>query len=304
MSETVGIVGLGQMGSAMAAQLLQAGFAVTGYDVVGEKCEDLAARGGASVASPQAVAEAASRVITSLPSAAALDDVLQGPDGLLAASRRPLTVIETSTLSLDDKERNHQAAEQAGAILLDCPLSGTGAQARNKDLVVYASGDSGAIRDCVPVFEGFSRVHHDLGPFGTGSKMKYLANLLVAIHNVAAAEAMVLGMKAGLDPAQVYEVISSGAGTSRMFEVRGPQMVKGEYEASGIAGRVFQKDLRIIGDFASSMDCPVSLFSLSSQIHLSAVAQGMDDQDTASVCAVLERQAGVNRSTLPRAEAS
>lgn len=304
MSETVGIVGLGQMGSAMAAQLLRAGFAVTGYDVVAEKREDLAARGGTSVASPQAVAEAASRVITSLPSAGALDDVLQGPDGLLAASRRPLTVIETSTLSLEDKERNQQAAEQAGAILLDCPLSGTGAQARNKDLVVYASGDSGAITDCVPVFDGFSRVHHDLGPFGTGSKMKYLANLLVAIHNVAAAEAMVLGMKAGLDPAQVYEVISSGAGTSRMFEVRGPQMVKGEYEASGIAGRVFQKDLRIIGDFARSMDCPVSLFSLSSQVHLSAVAQGLDDQDTASVCTVLERQAGVNRSSLPGAGAS
>jgi L-threonate 2-dehydrogenase len=299
MSETVGVVGLGQMGSAMAMHLTKAGFAVVGYDIVPERAQELASLGGTIVDSPQAVAEAASRIVTSLPSAEALDDVVQGGDGLLAATHRPLTIIETSTLSLEDKERNRAAAEDAAAVLLDCPLSGTGAQARNKDLVVYASGDARAIRDCVPIFAGFSRAHHDLGPFGTGSKMKYLANLLVTIHNVAAAEALVLGMKAGLDPARVYDVISSGAGTSRMFEVRGPQMVAGEYDESGIAGRIFQKDLRIIGDFARSLDCPVSLFSLSREMHLAAIAQGLGHQDTASVCTVLERLAGVDRNVLP-----
>jgi L-threonate 2-dehydrogenase len=301
MSETVGVVGLGQMGSAMAMHLLKAGFAVVGVDVVQDRCHELEALGGRAVGSAGEVADEADRIITSLPSSEALEEVLSGTGGLLQAGRRPLTVIETSTLPLEVKGRSRQAAEAAGAVLLDCPLSGTAAQARNKDLVVYASGAADAVTRCVPVFEGFSKEHHYLGAFGNGSKMKYLANLLVTIHNAAAAEAMVLAMKAGLDPQQVYDVIRPGAGSSRMFEVRGPQMVAGEYgAAAGMAAELFQKDLRIIGDFARTLGCPVPLFSVSSQIHISAVAQGFGHLDTASVCTVLERLAGVERGQGPR----
>jgi 3-hydroxyisobutyrate dehydrogenase-like beta-hydroxyacid dehydrogenase len=135
-----------------------------------------------------------------------LNDVIQGPEGLLESGRSGLILIESSTLAIADK----LAAQAAGAralVMLDCPLSGTGAQAANKDLVVYASGDTAAIARCRSVFDGFARSHHDLGVFGNGSKMKFVANLLVAIHNVAAAEAMVLGMKSGLDPQTLYQVI-------------------------------------------------------------------------------------------------
>jgi len=114
--------------------------------------------------------------------------------------------------------------------MLDCPLSGTGAQAARKDLAVFASGDKDAYEKCIPVFKGFSRVIYYLGEFGNGSKMKYVANLLVAIHNVSAAEAFVLGMKGGLDPQMIYKVISDSAGNSRMFEVRGPLMVEEKYD--------------------------------------------------------------------------
>src|SRR5207249_10107755 len=134
--------------------------------------------------------------------------------------------------------------------LLDCPLSGTGAQARVKDLAVYASGQRSAYRRCIPVFEGFARTHFFLGRFGAGSKMKFLANLLVAIHNVSAAEALVLGMKAGLDPALMLKVIADGAGSSRMLQVRGPMMVKGDYSEATMKNEVWQKDMTIIGDFA------------------------------------------------------
>lgn len=292
----VGVIGLGQMGSAMAMHLLDAGFDIVGFDVLGDRCAALADLGGTVAASPSEVAGAAERVITSLPSAAALDEVVQGSDCLLDADRRPLTVIETSTLPLEVKERNREVAAAADVVLLDCPLSGTGAQARNKDVVVYASGDHASLQRCVPVFEGFSRLHYDLGAFGTGSKLKYIANHLVTIHNVAAAEALVLGMKAGLDPALVLDVVSSGAGSSRMLEVRGPMMVEERYDLAGIAGSVFQKDIRIIGDFAKSVACPVPLFSASSEVHLSAVAQGFGERDTAAVCTVLERLAGVTRA--------
>ncbi len=295
MTNVVGVVGLGQMGSAMAKHLLAASFDVVGFDVLDARRQVLTSMGGTTVDTPRDVAESADRIITSLPRAESLDDVLTGADGLLAAQRRPFTVIETSTLPLETKERNRDAAAAAGAVLLDCPLSGTGAQAQNKDVVVYASGDAAEVDRCVEVFEGFSRAYFKLGEFGTGSKLKYIANLLVTIHNVAAAEALVLSMKAGLDPALVLEVVSSGAGSSRMLEVRGPLMVDNTYDLAGIAGSVFQKDIRIIGEFARSLECPVPLFSASSGIHLSAVAQGFGDVDTAAVCVVLERLAGIRR---------
>ena len=294
MTNAVGVIGLGQMGGAMAKHLLAAGFDVAGFDPAQAPSDAFAALGGAVVASPADVAERADRIITSLPSSAALDAVISGNDGILASQRR-VTVIEASTLPLDVKERNRAAAQRRGVVLLDCPLSGTGAQAQNKDVVVYASGDASEIQRCIDVFEAFSRAHYDLGEFGTGSKMKYIANHLVTIHNVAAAEALVLGMKAGLDPALVLEVVGSGAGNSRMLEVRGPLMVNNQYDLAGIAGSVFQKDIRIIGDFAKSIECPVPLFSASSDVHLSAVAQGFGDVDTAAVCVVLERLAGVQR---------
>src|SRR5581483_7895321 len=161
-------------------------------------------------------------------------------------------VIETSTLALDDKLFAKKILQKKGITLLDCPLSGTGAQAKNRDLSVYASGDKAAYRKCVAVFEGFAHSHYYLGDFGNGSRMKYVANLLVAIHNVAAAEAFVLGMKAGLAPEMILKVIADGAGGSRMFQVRGPSMVAGKYPAQ-IRIDVWQKDMKIIGDFAAKL---------------------------------------------------
>ena len=181
-------------------------------------------------------------------------------------------------------------------MLLDCPLSGTGAQARTGDLSVYASGDKAAYAKTVPVLKGFSRSQYYLGEFGNGSKMKFVANLLVAIHNVAAAEAFVLGMKAGLDPKTLYQVIGDGAGSSRMFQVRGPQMVAGRYDKATMKNEVWQKDMRIIGEFAARLGVQTPLFSASAPVYAAAMAQGFGKADTAAVCAVLEALAGVKRS--------
>src|SRR5205823_10615186 len=131
----------------------------------------------------------------------------------------------------------------AGITLLDCPLSGTGAQAATGDLAVYASGGRAAFDRAAPVFAKFARVAHYLGEFGNGSKMKFVANLLVAIHNVASAEAFALGMKAGLDPKTIYDVIGNSAAASRMFQVRGPQMVENKYDPATISVGLFQKDM-------------------------------------------------------------
>ena len=170
---------------------------------------------------------------------------------------------------------------------------GTGAQARTKDLVVYASGDAQAINALMPVFADFSRQAHDLGAFGNGMKMKFVANLLVAIHNVASAEAMVLGMKAGLDPAQIFKLIQSGAGNSRVFELRAPMMVEDRYDGDNLTMRIstWQKDMKVIGEYAASVGCPTPLFSASEPIYRAAMSTGYADEDTGAVCAVLEAMA-------------
>jgi 3-hydroxyisobutyrate dehydrogenase-like beta-hydroxyacid dehydrogenase len=296
MIRTVGVVGLGIMGAAISTNLIRAGFRVAGHDVDPSRMEALAKAGGAGARSAAEAARASDALITSLPSAAALEAVVAGEGGLLEAPRRGLIVVETSTLSLEAKERAHAALGAAGIDLLDCPLSGTGAQAANRDLVVLASGDETLCERCRPVFDGFARSTRYVGAFGAGSKMKFVANLLVAIHNVSAAEAFTLGMKAGLDPQMVYDVIRDGAGSSRMFEVRGPMMVSGCYEPATMKAGVFQKDIDIITRFAENLGSPTPLLEAASRVYAEVLRAGMEGADTAAVLAVLERRAGLKRS--------
>ena len=290
--DQVGVIGLGIMGSAMSANLVGAGFSVRGYDVLARRRGELSRAGGRPARSVRDLAKGAPVVITSLPSSAALLEVAAE---LAGARHQGQIVIETSTLPIAIKEQARKLLAVTGITLLDCPLSGTGAQARVKDLAVYASGSRSAYRRCIPVFEAFARTHHFLGPFGAGSKMKFLANLLVAIHNVSAAEAIVLGMKAGLDPATMVKVLGDGAGASRMLQIRGPMMVRNDYTDAAMKVGVWQKDMRIITEFARELDCPTPLFAATSALYNAAMAQGFAGSDTASVCAVLERLAGTRR---------
>ena len=208
-------------------------------------------------------------------------------------SRR--VVIEMSTFTLEDKAKAEVVLRKAGHVLLDCPVSGTGAQAKVKDLVVYASGGAAEIKKLRPMFARFTRAVHDLGAFGNGSRMKYVANLLVAIHNVASAEAMVLGMKAGLPPQLIFDLIKTGAGNSRVFELRAPMMVKDSYGVATMKISTWQKDMDVIGGYARKIAVPTPMFDASKAIYVKALKSGHGAEDTAAVCAVLEAMAGVKR---------
>jgi 3-hydroxyisobutyrate dehydrogenase-like beta-hydroxyacid dehydrogenase len=288
----VGVIGLGIMGSAMAANLLRAGFAACGTDIAAARRAALARAGGQVLRSAGEVAAATRLIVTSLPSAAALQAVA---NELAAHARAGTVVIETSTLGIDDKEHARRTLAARKIILLDCPLSGTGAQARVRDLVVYASGARAACRRAIPVFEGFARAHHYLGAFGNGSRMKFVANLLVAIHNVSAAEAIVLGRKAGLDARTVVRVVGDGAGGSRMLQVRGPMMAARRYRPATMTVAMWQKDMKIIRDFAAGLGARTPLFRASAPVYRAALAQGRGADDTASVCAVLEKPSRTRR---------
>jgi len=286
---TVGVVGLGNMGLPMAGHLLTAGYGVRGYDVRSEAVDALARAGGVPAASPAETAAGAQMVITSLPSEAALREVVSGEHGLVSAAPDGLILIETSTLPLASKADAAHVLGQAGAVVLDCPLSGTASQMRARDIAVYASGDPAAIERSHDVLAAFSRVQHEVGPFGNGMRMKLIANHLVAVHHTAAAEALLLARRAGLDPALALRALSDGAGNSRMLEIRGPMMIEGDFSRANIALEVFQKDIDLIGDLARTVRCPLPLFSAAAQLHLAAMAQGRLDEDPACVLAVLEQ---------------
>ena len=288
----VGIVGLGIMGGAFAKNLAAAGWHVTGYDISAARRRE-AQRAGVKIARNAAeVAAAAPVILTSLPKPQALMDIVRT---LVAAKLPRKLVVEMSTFAITDKEKAASVLEKAGHQMLDTPVSGTGSQAKEKDLIFYASGDARQIKRLTPLFNDFGRRAFNVGAFGNGSKIKYVANLLVAINNVASAEAMVLGMKAGLPPKLIYDLITPGAGNSRVFELRAPMMVKGSYDNVTMKIDVWDKDMRVIGNFARKIGVRTPMFDASKPIYLKAMKTGLGRKDTAAVCAVLEQQAKFKR---------
>jgi len=289
MKGTVGVVGLGIMGGAMARNLAAAGWRVLGFDVDPARLTDLSSDGIEAMPDLAALAAAAPVILTSLPSPQAAATTARN----IAAAGLPESriVIEASTLALEDKLEFQRVLAAAGHVALDCPMSGTGAQARNKDLVVCASGDPAAIASVRPIFADFARLTQEVGAYGNGSRMKFVANLLVAIHNVASAEAMLLGIRAGLDPHQVVEVIRSGAGVSRVFELRAPMMVDDVYEPPTMRCSTWQKDMEVIGQFAAAVGAPTPLFAATAPIYTGAIEAGRGGEDTAAVFTVLRDMA-------------
>jgi L-threonate 2-dehydrogenase len=286
--QTVGLLGLGIMGSAMAGNLMKAGFAVHGHDPSAPARKAFKAAGGTLCANAQALARQVPVIITSLPSAAALIDCAHAlaatPDGA-----KGLLVVETSTLDVADKDTARRILAAKGIVLLDCPLSGTGAQAARKDLTVYASGPAAAIKRLQPVFEGFSKAQHNLGAFGNGMRMKLMANLLVAIHNVSTAEALLLGQRWGIKPADAVKVLADGAGGSRMLQVRGPFMQDKGWETVTMKIEVWQKDMKLIAAALREAGVPAPLFSATVPIYDAAMGMGHAKHDTAAVFDVLDR---------------
>ena len=285
MTTKVGVVGLGIMGSSIATNLHSAGFEVFGFDPSKEQQKLLKKVGITICDQVSQVAQSCDYILLSLPSVYALKAV---SEEIAANAKKGTIVAELGTLPHDAKEAARVLLATKGIILLDCPLSGTGAQAITRDLAVYASGDKKAITKMDSVFEGFARARYNVGEFGQGMKMKLVANHLVAIHNVAAAEAILLGAEMGLDANQVVEVIGDGAGSSRMFQVRGPSMANRTWNVATMKIEVWAKDMHLIGEAIKSYNVPAPLFSSCMPIYHAAAALGHQKDDTAVVYKVLE----------------
>lgn len=283
---TVGIVGLGIMGGAYAANLRKAGFDVVGFDPASAAQEALTAIGGRALPDARSVAETAEVVLLALASPRILAATVEA---MLPVITPAHVVAEMGTLALSDKEAAAARIATTGAVMLDCPVSGTGAQAATGDLVVFASGDPAAYDRLRLVFAGLARDVRHVGPFGAGMKLKLVANLLVTIHNLSTAEALLFAERAGLDLNMVFDAVRSGAGNSRMFEVRGPLMIEGRYEPATMKMDVYQKDLSLIMDYAAEIGAPVPLMAASLPFYAAALAQGRHKEDTGALFAVLQQ---------------
>ncbi|MGI9367011.1 MAG: NAD(P)-dependent oxidoreductase [Rhizobiaceae bacterium] len=282
----VGIIGLGIMGMAYAKNLLKAEIEVCGYDIAIERCHELENHGGIVLDSIAAMGQACDVVLVALASVKAQTNSIEALSKVLGPDH---VVCEMGTFSLQQKMETQSILAPCRSKVLDCPVSGTGAQAAKGDLSVYVSGDKSAAEIVAPVFQALARDIRYVGEFGTGTKLKFVANLLVTIHNLAAAESLQLAKSSGLDLSMVYDAICAGAGTSRMFEVRGPMMVADHYEPATMTMEVYMKDLQLILDHARDVNCATPLMSASLPFYIAGLAQERGHEDTAALYGILDQ---------------
>ena len=284
----VGIVGLGLLGSAVAGRLRSAGRDVLGHDIVAERQRALEAIGGRAADSAAAVAEGADPICLVLPSLAAVEDVVLGPRGL-AAVARGRTIVQMSTISPALTERLARECTARGVAFLDCPISGTSGMVARGDGIIFVGGDRAVYQRWRALLETILPRAVHVGAAGQAMVLKLVANLLVAVHSAAAAEALAMVERAGLDLPQALDLLGSSAATSRMLEVRGPLIVKRDFPAQ-MKLDLFMKDLHLIQEAAGTLGTSVPLTDVAERLYAAAQAAGHGGEDLAVVVTALTRR--------------
>jgi 3-hydroxyisobutyrate dehydrogenase-like beta-hydroxyacid dehydrogenase len=284
----IGMIGLGLLGYALASRLLASGHAVVGYDVLPERIDAIVALGGKASGSVEDVARRAEAVCVALPTLASVEDAILGAGGVVAQAGANLTVIQMSTISPGLTERLAREVRARGSLFLDCPVSGTSAMVARGDGLIIAGGEAAVVGRWRPVLQAMlPRVVH-VGPAGHATVVKLVANLLVGVHSLAAAEALTLARKAGVDLVRTLDVLTSGAAGSRMLDVRGPMIVDESFPPH-MKLDLFMKDLHLIQEAARAVGAPIPLTDVSERLYDAARKAGHGGEDLAVVVKALER---------------
>jgi 3-hydroxyisobutyrate dehydrogenase-like beta-hydroxyacid dehydrogenase len=282
----VGVVGLGLLGHAVAARLRAAGHDVIGHDVVPQRVEGLVALGGRAGGSLDAVVAAADPVCVVLPSLDAVEQVILGPAGIDARARRGQTVVQMSTISPALTERLARDCTARGLGFLDCPVSGTSGMVERGDGIIFVGGERALYERWRPMLESILPRAVFIGTAGQAMVLKLVANLLVALNSAAAAEALSMAERAGLDVRLALEVLTSSAASSRMLEVRGPMIAKREFPPQ-MKLDLFMKDLHLIQDAAAAVGAPLPLTDVAERLYAAARDAGHAGDDLAAVVTAL-----------------
>jgi 3-hydroxyisobutyrate dehydrogenase-like beta-hydroxyacid dehydrogenase len=288
----IGVVGVGLLGSAVSGVLLEAGHRVVGHDVVPEKVQALVARGGRGAHSAAEVARSARIVFTVLPTLESVEQAIAGAEGVLAGASKETVIVQMSTISPDLAVRMEQASRARGAALLDAPVSGTSAMVARRDCVITVGGERAAFEACRPILETLAGKVFHVGACGMGSTVKLVTNLVMGLNGAVLAEGLTLAKRAGVDPAQMLEILRHGAASSKMLEVRGPLMVEGRFDAM-MKVDLFLKDIRLMLEAAQALHVPLPLTGAMQQLYTAALAAGQAKDDLASIVRVYEAMAGI-----------
>jgi len=288
---TIGIVGLGLLGHAIASRLIKAGHTVIGFDVLPDRVSALAAMGGTPASSAAAVAQSAEAVCTLLPSLATAEAAILGAGGILAGARPDLAVIQMSTISPTLTERLAREVTARGLGFLDCPVSGTSSMVERGDGIFFVGGDRALFERWQPVLESVLARAVLVGRVGQAMVLKLVANLLVALNSAAAAEALTLARKAGLDLSLALDVLTASAAASSMLKVRGPMIVRGEFPAQ-MKLDLFMKDIHLMQEAATAVGAPLPFTDLAERLYAAAQAQGHGGEDLAVVVTALDSASG------------
>jgi 3-hydroxyisobutyrate dehydrogenase len=283
--ETIGLIGIGKIGLPIAENLIKSGYRVLGYRR--SAMDDFERAGGVSAASPAAVGEEADIVLTCLPSAAALDEVVQGPHGLKHSARPGQIVAEIGSHLIPDKERQIAPLGEKGAEFLDGEVSGTPGMVTARKAVIYLSGDAEAARKIEPVMHGITDTCLYFGLFGAASKVKVINNHLVTIHIAATAEAMALGLKAGVDPDLMIKAVAGGSGGSTQFGIRAPWMAQRRFFPVQGDAVLLSHYFELIGDFAERVGVATPLLDRAIELYERCIDMGLGKQDLAVMVDVL-----------------
>ncbi|MFL5410091.1 MAG: NAD(P)-dependent oxidoreductase [Myxococcales bacterium] len=290
MAETIGVVGVGLLGSAVSGVLLEAGHPLVVHDVVAEKVDALVKRGARGARSAAEVARNARVVFTVLPT---LESVEQAVSEMVAeAATKETVIVQMSTISPDLAVRLDEAARSRGAALLDAPVSGTSAMVARRDCVITVGGDRSRFDSCRIILEELAKKVFHVGACGMGSYLKLVTNLVMGLNGVVLAEGLTLARRAGLDPAQTLEILRHGAAASKILEVRGPLMVEGRFDAM-MKVDLFLKDIRLMLEAGQSLHVPLPLASAMQQFYTAAYASGQAKDDLATVVRVYEAMSGL-----------
>jgi len=292
MPNTVGFIGLGAMGGPMALNLIKHGFLLVVHDIDAAKTERLRAQGAAVAESAEAVAAAVGRTICMVETTAQAEAVIAGEHGIIQRAKPGHVVVCMSTIDPLVARRLGDTLGAKSIAMVDAPVSGGTERAASGELSIICGGAVETVKACDDLFRAMGRNVFHMGGLGQGLAMKLVNNMLVQVNTVAVAEALVMGVKAGLDPQAIYDVIRVSTGTSFAFETRVPRILQRDFTPGGTVDISF-KDQELETQFAKQLGVPVLLANVTQQVYQMARAAGFNKEDGSAVVKVLERLAGV-----------
>ncbi len=293
MAGKVGFIGLGAMGGPMALNLAKAGFSLVVNDIIEAKTRPLKATGATVADSAQAVAAATERTVVIVETTAQAEAVILGKQGIVDGARAGHIVLCMATIDPFAARDIADRLAARGMAMLDAPVSGGTARAQSGELSVIVGGDRAVFDKCQDLFSAMGSRSFHVGPLGSGLAMKLVNNMLVQVNTVAVAEALVLGVKAGLDPQMIYDVVRVSTGASAAWEMRVPRILAGDYAPGGTVD-ISYKDQELETAFAKRLGVPVLLANLTQQVYQMARAQGLNKEDGSAVVKIYEHLAGIS----------